>query len=311
MRILVTGGAGFIGSHLAEYLSSYGNEIIVYDNFSSGKLSNLSKNRNIKIIKGDIRNIDVLFRVSKDCEKIYHLAEFIPETKKSGEGHIIKFSVEKPLSDLKVNVGGTINVLEVARRRDCKVIFTSSAAVYGNYKQKIKENYEPKPISPYGVFKYTCELLLSMYSKLYGIEFAIARIFNSYGPRQRKYLFYDALLKLKKNPNKLVLLGNGEQKRDFIYVKDTVKALFLIDKKVKNDVVNVGNGNGIKILDAIKVLLKIKGINPKIRFTGTSWLGDIKILVSDNTKLKSLGYKPSFNLQRGMIELIKWFEKTH
>jgi len=310
MKVLVTGGAGLIGSHLVENLLTKNNEVIVIDNLSSGRLENLPKDKRLKIVKGDVRNFSLLSKIAKGCEQIYHLAEYIPETKKFGEGHVIKFSTIAPLEDLKVNVGGTLNVLEIARLYDCKVIFTSSAAVYGKHMEKIKEDFVPRPISPYGVFKLTNEMLCNVYSELYGIPFAIARIFNTYGPRQRKYLMYDVLLKLKKDPKKLVLLGSEKQERDFIFVKDAVDALLLIAKKVKNQAVNVGNGKPIKIIDVVRCICKIKKIKPKVCFSGKSWPGDIEKLVADNTKLKSLGYKQQYSLEKGLKELIKWFDKT-
>jgi UDP-glucose 4-epimerase len=310
MKVLVTGGAGFIGSHLVESLLVENNEVVVIDNFYSGRLSNLPKNKRLKIVKGNVQNFSLLSSIAKGCEQIYHLAEYIPETRKFGEGHIVKFSTIAPVEDLKVTVGGTLNILEVTRLYDCKIIFASSAAIYGKYRKKIKEEFIPRPISPYGVFKLTNEMLCNVYSKLYGIPFAIARIFNSYGPRQRKYLMYDILLKLKKNPKRLVLLGSGKQERDFIFVKDTVNALLLIAKKVKNQPINVGNGKSIKIIDVVRRICEIKKIKPKVCFSGKSWPGDIEKLVADNTKLKSLGYKQQYSLEKGLKELIKWFDKT-
>lgn len=309
MKALVTGGAGFIGSYLVEKLLANGYEVVVYDNFSSGRKENLPRNTRLKIIKGDVKNFSTLFQAAKGCEEIYHLAEYIPETKKFGVGHVIRFSTIAPLEDLKVNVGGTINVLEVARRLDCKVFFASSAAVYGKYMRKIKESDDTNPISPYGIFKLTGEMLCRSYFQLYGISYIIARIFNVYGPRQRKYLMYDILLKLKENPKKLILLGKSNYERDFIFVKDAVNALFMINKKLRNETINIGNGKPIRIGDVARLICQISGLRPKIIFSGKSWLGDVEKLVANNLKLKLLGYKSMYSLRRGIEELVRWFDR--
>lgn len=307
-KILVTGGAGFIGSHLVDSLLSKGETVVVFDNLSSGHKENLQQHENLSFVKGDILDSDSLRKAADGCAEIFHLAEYLPDTKKFGPGHVIKFSFEAPLQDFEVSVRGTLNVLDIARQIDAKVLFTSTAAVYGTpEKVPIKEEDRTDPISPYGMSKLVAEQYCAMFMKLYGLDATIARIFNTYGPRQRKYVTYDLIKKLEENPSKLELLGTGKEARDFIYVEDTAKALLLINEKgSKGQPYNIGNGTSTTIEELAHAVCEILEVNPEIEFTGSSWKGDIVNFYADNSKLKSLGYEQSTSLKEGLKKLVDW-----
>jgi UDP-glucose 4-epimerase len=310
-NILVTGGAGFIGSHLVESLVNQGAEkIIVLDNLSCGHKENVPIASNISFVQGDIRNASLVDRLARNCDTIFHLAEYIPETKKYGPGHVIKFSAENPIEDFDVNTRGTLIVLEAARRYNRKVIFTSTAAVYGKTNLKnISEEDGKLPVSPYGASKFCSETYVSLYSRAFGVPGTIARFFNVYGPRQRKYVMYDMLLKLSSNPERLEVLGNGKESRDFVYVQDAVDALLLIaaDPQAEGQVFNVGTGIATSILDVVRLLKQILQMDTEIEILGKSWPGDLRTITSNIDKLRSLGYKPKFSVEEGLKKLVSWF----
>jgi UDP-glucose 4-epimerase len=310
-RVLVTGGAGFIGSHLTEELLKQNREVIVLDNLSSGYISNLPNSEKLTFVRGDIRDIGLVDKLVANCDIVFHLAEFIPNTSNFGSGHVIKYSVNDPLCDFDVSARGTLIVLDCAKKHKRKFVFASTAAVYGNSQNPLKENFRPRPISPYGASKLCAEEYVKLYSRIYNLQTSIARFFNVYGPRQYKYVMYDTLIKLRENPNCLQMLGTGEQIRDFVYVKDAVNALLMIsrDEFAKGQVYNIGSGQPTKIKDVVNIMLKILGINPKVIFLGSSWKGDIKTLVADISKVSKIGYKPEYSLENGMKELIDWFYK--
>jgi UDP-glucose 4-epimerase len=255
----------------------------------------------------------VVDRLARRCDTIFHLAEYIPETKKYGPGHVIKFSSENPLEDFDVNTRGTLIVLEAARRYHRKVIFTSTAAVYGKTNLKnVSEDDAKLPVSPYGASKFCSETYVSLYHRAFGVPGAIARFFNVYGPRQSKYVMYDMLLKLSSNPTRLEVLGNGKESRDFVYVQDAVDALLLIatDPKAEGQVFNVGTGKATSILDVVKLLKQILQMETEIEVMGISWPGDLRTITSNINKLRSLGYEPKFSVEEGLKKLASWFLET-
>ncbi len=309
-KIMVTGGAGFIGSHLVQALLEQGNEVVVFDNLSSGDKSNLHENSNLTFIEGNILDAEALMKAAEGCSMIYHLAEYLPNTAKSGPGHVVKYSYDYPIQDFEVSVRGTLNVLGVARALNAKMLFTSTAAVYGSGTQAPLKELDPKdPVSPYGMSKFVAEQYCQMFAKLYGLDVKFVRIFNTYGPRQRKYVACDTIRKLEKDPNELEVLGSGEATRDFIYVKDTANALMLVAEKGKRaEAYNVGNGKEVTIKELVETIAEVMNLNPKIKFTGSSWKGDVSRLISDNSKLKKLGYEPSVKLKDGIKNLLEWMK---
>jgi len=313
-RILVTGGAGFIGSNLVERLLALNCRVIVLDNLSSGRIDNLPlHSRQLSFVKGDIRNQELARKLARKSDMVFHLAEFIPNTEQSGPGHVIRFSTSKPIADLDVSVRGTLNILESASQAHIKVVFASTAAVYGEpLESPIEETMLTNPISPYGASKLAAEIYCRVFNRTYDLPVVIARLFNVYGPRQRKYLMHDILLKLRKNPNKLEILGSGNQQRDFIYVSDAVEGLILLatEEKSCGDTFNLGTGIPTSVRRVVTSMAKIAGVKPEIEYTGHSWKGDIEILVADIAKMRKIGFRPRTCLLKGIKEFTKWFQQV-
>jgi UDP-glucose 4-epimerase len=307
-KVLVTGGAGFVGSTLADRLSNDGAKVCVVDNLSSGRQDNIS-NPNIEFVNGDIRNADLMDTLIQKADTVFHLAEYIPETSTYGAGHVIKYSVENPLLDFDVSCVGSLTVLDKCRKYDKAIIFTSSAAVYGENNTKLNEESATIPSSPYGASKLCAETYMVLYAKLYKLPVTVIRFCNLYGPKQRKYILHDILLKLSKNPKRLEIIGTGLEKRDFIYVIDAINAVLLAaNYKYSADIVfNVGTGTPISIKKMVGIILKTLNINPALFFTQSSWKGDIKNLSASTEQIKKKGFEPTFTLEKGVRETIRWF----
>jgi len=307
-KVLVTGAAGFIGSHLVDRLVEEGAEVVAIDNLKDGDLSNLAGSMDkIEFHKIDVRDFESLKEVMDGVEIVFHLAA----------NANVPYSVDNPKYDFETNALGTFNVLKLSLDLDVeKVVYASSAAVYGEpVYVPIDEEHPLNPISPYGASKLAGERLGFAYFKTYGLPFVSLRIFNTYGPRQRRYVMYDFLRKLKENPNRLEVLGTGEQIRDFCYVKDCVEAFILAAEKntAVGDAFNIAGGNPISIRDLAYLMVKVLGLDGKteIVFTGESWKGDIVRLYADISKIKSkLQFTPKFNLTEGILKLVDWFKKV-
>jgi UDP-glucose 4-epimerase len=311
-QILVTGGAGFIGSHLVDELLARGHSVIVLDNLSSGVRDNIGAHELLTFVQGDISDLNLVDRLVENSDMVFHLAEYIPTTKSFGSGHVIKFSVDAPLLDFDVSTRGTLIVLNSAKKYCKKFIFTSTAAVYGESPSLLKESSQPKPFSPYGASKLCAEEYVRLYSRIYDLPVSIVRFFNVYGPRQLKYLMYDLLLKIKKNPDCLEVLGTGEEVRDFVYVADAVKALLLVSQNefAVGEVYNVGSGQQTRISELVRTLMSVYGANPKVNFSGYSWKGDLKHLAADISKISGIGYQPEYCLKTGIMQFVDWFKSN-
>jgi len=295
MKILVTGGAGFIGSHLVDELIKRKHQVIVIDNLSTGKKENL--NPKAKLAKLDIRNLKAILPIFKGVDFVFHLAA-LPR---------VQYSIENPIETYDNNVNGTLNVLEASRRAEVKrLIYASSSSIYGDQKKyPFKEEMRPNPSSPYACQKYIGELLCQLYSNLYGLETVCLRYFNAYGPRastEGAYALVTAIfLKLKKENKPLTVTGDGEQSRDFTHVYDIVRAniLALQSKKVgKGEVINIGGGKDYTINQVAKIFGgPIKYIAPRLEPRRT--LADTKLAK------KLLGWQPKIKFEKGIKELLK------
>ncbi|NJE13663.1 SDR family oxidoreductase [Thermococcus sp. LS2] len=297
--IVVTGGAGFIGSHIAEELSK-DNEVVVIDNLYSGKVENVPEN--VKFIQADIRDYESIADVISQADYVFHEAALVSVVE----------SVEKPILTEEINVLGTLNILRALSEGHGKLIFASSAAVYGdNQNLPLKEEEEPRPLSPYGVTKVSGEYYCKIFYEIYGVPTVALRYFNVFGERQG-YNQYAGVISifinraLKNEP--LIIFGDGKQTRDFIYVKDVVKANVLVAEKERanGEVFNVARGErttilelAMKIIDATNSLSSIIFDKPRP--------GDIKHSQADISKIKKLGFKPEYSLEEGLLRTIEWY----
>ena len=306
-NVLVTGGAGFIGSHLAERLIAAGAIVTVFDNLCEGKLANLSTIlEGHQFIQGDVRNIDDMDAAvaASTPDYVFHLAA----------NASVPGSVADPLYDFDANANGTLVVLESLRRAGigAKVVSASSGAVYGQpHRFPIVENDPIDPISPYGASKASAELIAMTHRKTYGTNVTIARLFNTYGPRMARFVVLDFLRKLQVNPARLEILGSGQQVRDFTYVADTVEGLCLLAVRGEPGMsYNVSSGENCTVTELALELISLLGLSERteITYTGQSWTGDAQRWEVSISRLKSLGYMPGHNLRCGLSQVIAWFE---
>jgi len=296
-KILVTGGAGFIGFHLTKKLLDSGANVTIYDNLSSGKIENVKDNPKAKFVEGDILDLEQLLSLEK-FDLIYHLAAQV----------VVPYSMENPLIDFETNARGTLNVLEKARKDKSRLIFASSAAVYGNpTKFPTSEEYGFHPFSCYGLSKVVGEEYCQIYILQYKIDITVVRFSNVYGSRCHGVI-NDFLDKLQKNPEKLEIIGTGQQARDFVHVSDIAEALVLTtDKNAIGKTFNLGFGETTKVIDLAKMILKILKLKDKTKVTTTnvSWQGDIDTIWFDISKAKKeLGWNPKIRLEDHLRTLI-------
>lgn len=304
-KVLVTGGAGFVPSHVVDAFVAVGAKVTALDNFSAGKRENLVQVKDkIKIIDMDICD-DAVTSVVKDHDIIIHMAANAD----------VPLSVQQPDYDFQNNVIGSYNILKACLDNKVqKIVFASSAAVYGEPDYTpIDEKQHLNPRSPYGAAKLAIERLGIAYYVTYGLPFTAIRIFNTYGVRQPRYVMYDLLRKLYNDPYKLEVLGTGEQVRDYSYATDTAQAFLLATQSNESngEVYNVAGGNPISIKDLVQLLIHTLGLKDvDVAYTGKSWSGDITTLSADISKIEEeLGFKPKVGIENGINLLEKWLSR--
>ena len=295
-KILVTGGAGFIGSHLVEALSK-NNKIIVIDKFLHGnKINNL--NKNIKLIKGDVRNYTLMKKYSKNCSCIFHLAALLG----------IDYVSKNHLETMETEFAGIHNVCRAAQKNKIKkIIYTSTSGVYGKeqFKKSPKENVKVAPESSYAMAKRNAELYLKYFSKKFNINCIALRLFNVYGPRQDRRMIIPRIFKWSKKNQKIIIYNKGLQTRDFTYIDDCVKCFILIYKKVTGfHIFNVANGRDTRIKDLANLIKKITKSKSKVVFKKIPKVlneFEVKKRVGNSSYLlKKIKYKPSTTLKSGL-----------
>jgi len=299
----VTGGAGFIGFHLDQRLLQSEANVQVFDNLSTGTMKNLRDlPKSVKLVKGDVRKLEEAETKLARCDTVFHLAA----------QRDVAYSMRNPAEDVEINFLGTLKVLEWARKSDSKVIFASTAAVYGNG-QKARPTSERDPVNPistYGLSKAAGEEECLFYHHNYGLRVVIFRIFNVYGPRGHG-VTADFLQHLRENSRQLKILGTGNQRRDLFYVSDLVEALMLAanSKKAEGEVFNVGSGTIVTVKQLADMMIELLGLKntTKIACTGgQAWEGDLKINYANISKArKDLGWQPRVNLSDGLQMMIK------
>jgi len=300
-EVVVTGGAGFIGSNLCRTLLEQGAKVTAFDNLYSGKIEFIEDlmDKGLNFVQADIRDPAALEKATKNSEVIFHLAA---QTS-------VPFSMENPNEDCEINVIGTSNVLKAARKADARVVFASSCAVYGNpEKRPTPETYPTHPISFYGLTKLVGENYCRFYQENYGSEVVMLRIFNVYGPSCHGAI-YDFLNKLRKTPDKLEVLGTGKQARDFVYISDMVNFLLEVatSPAAAGQVFNVGTGTTTSVAELAKMIIEILGLKDvEIYFKGgQAWEGDMDITLADNSKaVNKLQWRPQVSLKEGLKKLI-------
>jgi UDP-glucose 4-epimerase len=307
MKFLVTGGAGFIGSHLANRLVNDGHSVRILDNFSTGSLNNLSEvDGKVEIFEGDIRNYDRVRDITEDRDIVMHLAAQVS----------VPLSIQDPIASHEVNVIGSINVLEAARQAKVqKVVLASSSAIYGNSQiLPILERNEPSPLSPYAAGKLAGEYYARIYWETYGLPTVSLRYFNVYGPKQNPKGDYAAVIpkfiNVLNEGNRPVVYGDGEQTRDFIYVDDAVEAnvLAAFNRNMVGQEINVASGRKHSLNELLKSLLDLMNVEIEPEYSHPR-SGDIKDSFANIEKLCSFGFSPKVEFRVGLDRTIKHLKR--
>ena len=305
-KILVTGGAGFIGSHLVGKLVENGTEVTVLDNLSTGKIENIEKhlqNRSVKFVKGDVCNFGLVKKLVSDVDSVINLAAIAS----------VQCSVENPSLVNDVNVKGTLSLLKASLDSDVKrFIQASSAAVYGDaQKLPVHEEFKPMPLSPYAVSKLAAENYATVFNHVYGLETVCLRYFNVYGPRQA-YNDYSGAITIFVNDvlsnRRPKIFGDGKQTRDFVFVEDVVSAnvLALTEKSAIGEIFNIATGKATSINKLLQMLQRIIGKRNLKPVYEEPREGDILHSYASIEKAKTLlGYEPTFSLEEGLKELVQ------
>ncbi|MDA8138121.1 MAG: SDR family oxidoreductase [Desulfobacteraceae bacterium] len=306
---LITGGAGFIGSHLAQALIDQGCAVTVVDNLASGRLSNLDavKDR-VTFVQGDIRDDALLNELSQGCDAIFHQAAVVSVTQ----------TVKEPITSAEVNELGAIKVLDAARRNNVRrVVMASSSAVYGDPPQLPKvESMLPAPLSPYAVQKLTNEYYARLYHRLYGVETACLRYFNVYGPRQDPSSPYSGVISIfmlrALSGHQPMIYGDGGQTRDFVFVKDVVQANLLaaIQEAAAGKVFNVGTSNSIEINRLWQMIANMSGCNLAPQHEAPRPGDIVHSLAGIQRAREVLGFEPKVSFEEGLRQTFEWYQQN-
>lgn len=307
MNILITGGAGFIGSHLSDKLLAEGHNVVIYDNLSLGKLSNIEKalsNSNCSFVKGDINNSEEFHEVFKknSFDVVFHMAA----------NSDIARSHANPNVDFDNTLKTTYNVLLAMKEFGVKnIVFASTSAIYGDTGVSVDENFGPLfPISHYGASKLASEAYISSFCENYGFKAWITRFPNVVGERATHGAIYDFINKLKKNPNELEVLGDGTQIKPYLYVKDLVDAILLVWKTTSNQInyYNLGVESRTTVREMAEMVIEEMGLDATIKYTGGNkgWVGDVPQFSYSLDKIHSLGWKASFSSNDAIRKSIQY-----
>ncbi|MDH7477947.1 MAG: NAD-dependent epimerase/dehydratase family protein [Candidatus Bathyarchaeota archaeon] len=309
-KIFITGGAGFIGSHLVDRLCKEEKEVVVFDNLSSGKLENIKqwlKKSNFKFVREDLLKPAGILKPLSECETIFHLAAN-PE---------VRVGTADPKVHYEQNIVATFNLLEVVRKVGCvkNFIFASSSTVYGDAEKiPTPEDYAPlKPISIYGASKLASEALITAYAYTYGFDAIIYRLANIIGPRSQHGVIYDFVNKLSMDSKKLEILGDGTQRKSYLYIDDCIDAILTGVNHSHNrvEIYNVGSEDQVNVKEIADIVSQEMGLKDvKYVYTGgvdggRGWKGDVKVMLLSIEKIKSLGWKLKLNSHQAVRKTVK------
>jgi UDP-glucose 4-epimerase len=303
-KVVVTGGAGFIGSHLAEVLAARGYPVVIIDDLSTGKIENIREllnNPSVEFVKGSVTDLQLLKKLFRDAVYVFHLAAIAS----------VPRSIENPQASHEVNVGGTLNMLLAAKENSVsKVIYSSSAAVYGDIgDHAISEDVVPHPLSPYAATKLAGDYYCQVFNEIYHLPTVCLRCFNIYGPRQDPDSHYASVIPEFINRvsqgNSPVIFGDGKQTRDFIFVADVVAVNILTVENDVSGVFNIARGESVTINQLAGLIIELSGSNVRPIYE-ESRPGDIRHSLADITKAKAFGYDPKYTLRDGLTETIRW-----
>lgn len=300
-KVLVTGGAGFIGSHLVEKLVEHSNEVTVIDNLVSGKLVNLENVKDkIKFYKASVLEHKTVNRLTEEAAVVFHLAT-----------HCLVKGLEDPRQMHEVNDVGTFNVCMAAKEHDAKIVFVSTSEVYGLQSTfPLREIATLIPMSIYGQTKAAAEQYVKFFHRIYGVEAVIIRPFNTFGPRQREDGYAGVItsfIKRVESGAPPMIYGDGRQTRDFTYISDTVDGILSLSKLHDGEIVNIGSGKETEIEELAHKVFEAMGEKPQLPFYHAPRINDLRHLQADITKAKKYGFNPKIDLDEGLKKYVQWW----
>jgi UDP-glucose 4-epimerase len=304
-RAFVTGGAGFIGSHVVDALLARKAEVVVYDNFSTGQRSFLPADGTpgLRLVRGDVLDRPGLEAQMAGCDFVFHFQANAD----------VRGGRDNPRVDLEQNTLATWNVLEAMRQLEIKgIAFASSATVYGEPEVfPTREDYAPLQTSLYGASKYACEAMIQAYGEYYGIHSFTYRFVSWIGERYTHGVIFDILKKLAADPSRLPLLGDGTQRKSYLYVKDGVEGILTAIRGARNakNIFNLGHDEFLTVADLARIVLdELKLADVRIEFAGgkRGWIGDSPLVHLDTARLKQLGWKPETSIEEGIRRTVRY-----
>jgi len=310
VKAFVTGGAGFIGSNLVDRLLGRGDEVVAYDNFSTGRrefLRDALPNPKFKLVEGDLLSPEALTAAMKGADIVFHLAANAD----------VRFGTEHPEKDLKQNTIATFNVLEAMRAVGCKrIAFSSTGSIYGEPTVFPTPEDGPFPVqtSLYGASKLACEGLIAAYCEGFGFSGHIFRFVSILGERYTHGHVFDFYGKLRKDPTTLHVLGNGKQRKSYLYVHDCIDAIFLATARAdgKATVLNLGTDEYCQVNDSIGWISGALGLTPKLTYAGgeRGWIGDSPFIFLDCKRMRALGWAPKLTIQQGILRTLEYLREN-
>lgn len=309
MRYFITGGAGFIGSNMTDrLLTEEGNEVVVYDNFSTGRrefLEDAMKNPNFTLVVGDTLDLEAMTKAMAGSDFVFHFAANAD----------VRMGTEHPRKDLEQNTIATYNVLEAMRANGIKRIgFSSTGSVYGEAEVIPTPEDAPFPIqtSLYGASKLACEGLLAAYAEGFDFQVYMFRFVSILGERYTHGHVFDFVKKLKNDPTTLHILGNGKQRKSYLYVKDCMEAILTIIRNAneKVNIFNLGTDQYCEVNDSVGWICGKLGVNPTFTYEGgeRGWIGDNPFIYLDTAKVRSLGWEPKATIEDGVVKTVEYLE---
>ena len=308
MKALVTGGAGFIGSNLADRLLAAGHEVVAFDNLSTGQeafLEEARRNPRFALIRGDMLDGEAVKRAMRGCDVVFHLAANAD----------VRFGLQRPYRDLEQNTIATYNALEAMRANGVKrIAFSSTGSIYGEPEVFPTPEDAPFPLqtSIYGASKLGAEGFLTAYSEGFGFQVFIFRFVSILGERYTHGHVFDFVRSLRENPNTLRILGNGKQRKSYLYVRDCIDAILLAMEKANErvNIFNVGADEYCEVNDSVRWILEHLRLSPQLEYTGgeRGWVGDSPFIFLDCSKLRALGWRPSLTIREGIVRTVDYLQ---
>ena len=309
MKAFVTGGAGFVGSNLTDRLVEEGHDVVVFDNFSTGRdqfLEGALKTGRVTVVRGDVLDADAVSRAMRGCDFVCHIAANAD----------VRFGTLHPRRDLEQNTLATFNVLEAMRSHGIKrMTFSSTGSIYGEPRIFPTPEDAPFPVqtSLYGASKLACEGMIQAYCEGYGMQACIFRFVSILGERYTHGHVFDFVKSLRANPNHLRVLGNGKQRKSYLYVRDCVDAMVLAFNNARDrvSIFNVGQDNFCEVTDSVGWIIGQLGLKPQIEYTGgeRGWIGDSPFIFLDCSRLRALGWRPTLTIREGIICTVDYLQQ--